>query len=231
MMDCFKSILHLLLHLLDVPCHPVPSHLGPRPAALELSELSKLPPELILHIARFLPPESTLSFSLCCRPIYITFGPQVFRNLAQNSQHFEFLTLLARDLPNHVPCYYCKKLHAIEKAQQHIFSAYRDDITWLPCWKANHNFTFYHLHKNFSFTVFQMAMKRYRQEDSLSGWLRQAPHSSGTNRSWFHDCSGTKNSHGVAGQHKVNSGDPKSYHLSSYLSYVESGVAGAGLHR
>jgi hypothetical protein len=158
-MDCFKSILHLL----GVPCHPVPSHLRPRPAALELSELSKLPPELILHIARFLPPESTLSFSLCCRPIYFTFGPQVFRNLAQNSRCFEFLTLLARDLPNHVPCYYCKKLHAIEKAQQHIFFAYRGNITWLPCWTANYNFTFSHLHKNFSFTVFQMAMKRYRQ--------------------------------------------------------------------
>lgn len=71
--------------------------------------------------------------------------------------------LLARDLPNHVPCYYCKKLHAIEKAQQHIFSAYRENITWLPCWKANLNFTFSHLYRNFSFTVFQMAMKRYRQ--------------------------------------------------------------------
>ncbi|KAH8676495.1 hypothetical protein BGZ60DRAFT_402737 [Tricladium varicosporioides] len=158
-MDCFKSILHLL----GVPCHPVPSHLKPRPAALELSEFSKLPPELTLYIARFLPLESTLSFSLCCRPIYFMFGSQAFKNLGQNSQCFEFLTLLARDLPNHVPCYYCKKLHAIKTAQQHIFFTYRHDTPWLPCWNANYSFTFFHLHKNFSFTVFQMAMKRYRQ--------------------------------------------------------------------
>lgn len=158
-MDCFKSILRLF----GVPHHPTLNHFRPRPAALELSELSKLPPEIIVHIARFLPPESILSFSLCCRPFYLEFGPQAFKNLAQSSQFFEFLTLLARDLPNHVPCYYCKKFHAIEKAQQHVFFVYRDEITWLPCWKANYNFTFYHLHKTFSFTVFQMAMKRYSQ--------------------------------------------------------------------
>lgn len=158
-MDCFKSILYLL----GVLRHPVPKPLRASLVALELSEPSKLPPELILHITRFLSPESTLAFSLCCQPIYFMFGTQRFQTVAQNSHCYEFLALLARGLTNHVPCYYCKKLHAIEKAQQHISSAYRSSATWLPCWKANYNFTFSHLHNDFSFTVFQMAMKRYRQ--------------------------------------------------------------------
>jgi hypothetical protein len=33
----------------------------------------------------------------------------------------------------------------------------------LPCWKANYDFTFFYLYKNFSSTVFQMAMTRYRR--------------------------------------------------------------------
>lgn len=166
-MEYFKSILHLL----GIPHRPTPKNLRPRPAALELSELSKLPAELISHIVHFLSRESALSFSLCCRPIYFMFGSRIFENLAQTRECFEFLTLLARDLPNHVPCFYCEKLHAIEKAQQHIISTYRRNTTWLPCWKANYNFTFSDLHQNFSFTIFQMAMKRYRQGLDYSDFL------------------------------------------------------------
>jgi hypothetical protein len=51
---------------------------------------------------------------------------------------------------------------------QHIFSAYRGR---LPCWNANYKFTYFHLYESFSFTVFQMAMKRYRQGHNYSKLL------------------------------------------------------------
>jgi hypothetical protein len=153
-MDFFKSVLSLL----GVPHGP---H-RPRPIALESSALSKLPPELIFHIVHFLPPDAASSFSLCCRPIYFTLGTQYLKALEENKQldRYKFLTLLERELDNHVACYYCKKLHAIKKAKR--YAAYATGRRrHLPL--TVEDGSSYYIHDRFSFTVFQMAMKVYRQ--------------------------------------------------------------------
>jgi hypothetical protein len=155
----FKSILSLL----GVSRRP-----RPRPIALESSALSKLPLELILHIARFLPPGSAPSFSLCCRPIYFILGTQYLKALEENEQsdRYKFLTLLERDLPNYIACFYCKKLHAINKAHRYLYSNrhYSGADSYLSCWVADFELgTGYCIHDDFSFTVFRMAMKLHRQ--------------------------------------------------------------------
>ncbi len=158
-MDFFESILSLL---------GVSSRIRPRPIALESSALSKLPLELILHIACFLPPDSASSFSLCCRPIYFTLGNQYLKALEENEQldRYNFLTLLERDLPNHISCCYCKKLHAINKAHQHLYSNryYLGTGRYLSCWTADFDlWACVYIHYDFSSTIFQMTMKRHRQ--------------------------------------------------------------------
>lgn len=158
-MDFFKSILFLL----GVSRRP-----QPRPIALESSALGKLPLELILRIARFLPPDSASSFSLCCRPIYFTLGTQYLKALEENEQldRYKFLTLLERELPGCIACYYCKKLHAINKAHRHLYSNryYSCAGDYSSCWIADSKLaTYLYIHIDFSFTVFQMAMKLHRQ--------------------------------------------------------------------
>lgn len=80
------------------------------PIALEFSVFRKLPPELLLYIGSFLLPESALSFSLCCQPIYFTIGKQYLDTLKENSirsdHRYKFLKLLERDLPDHTLCYH-----------------------------------------------------------------------------------------------------------------------------
>jgi len=148
-----------------------------RPIALESSTLSKLSPELIFCIARFLPPESATSFSLCCRTIYFTLGTQYLKALEEDQQldRYKFLELLERDLPNYISCYYCKKLHGINEAYRHTIPNryYVDWSRYLPCWNADFVFlTNSYINERFSFTVFQMTMKLYRQGLDYSKLLK-----------------------------------------------------------
>src|ERR1700726_249922 len=123
-MNFFKSILSLLCGPHPIQPKPIALESGvshpvqPRPSALETSPLGRLPFELIVCIARFLPPESVSLFSLCCWPIYSILGTQCLKSLGKDRplDLYEFLTLLERDLPNYISCYYCKKLHAVTGA-------------------------------------------------------------------------------------------------------------------
>ena len=145
---------------------------APRINALESSSLGQLPVELILHITRFLDPASAASFSLCCRPISLIIGGtqclKALQHEDRKSELYEFLTLLEPGLPDHVLCYYCKKFHAIKHAKRHIYenlSYYSSPRRQVPkCWGANLDSRALSLiSENFSWIVFQMAMKRYRQ--------------------------------------------------------------------
>lgn len=176
-----------------------------RPIALESSALDILPLELILHIARFLPPESTLSFSLCCWPIHSILQSQYIKIIkeVQHLDRYKFLTLLERDLPNHILCYSCKRLHAMKNAHEHFYSywqrySYSGGI--LPCWQADYNtiVTLY-IHSAFCFTVFQMTMKLYRQGLDYSRLLKLLSHQTQTysERGYIEHC--TASSKIVAG--------------------------------
>ena len=167
-MGFFKNILYRLGQLSPPP----------RRNAFEFSSFGKLPPELILYITHFLPPESAASFSICCRPIYFALGTQHLEDLQEHSNIYavehrdQFLTLLERDLPNNTVCYYCIKLHSIKKAHRHVHWK-RDYASQLPCWKADYDaFTSLYIHGKFSSTIFEMTMKLHRQGLDYSDLLR-----------------------------------------------------------
>jgi hypothetical protein len=146
-----------------------------RPNALEFSPFAKLPPELILSIAAFLPPITTACFSLYCTPIYLLLASKGQKTLRENWEFdysSDFLARLEQDLPNHIACESCKKFHAIKHVKSHIESKHYNSsrsisISW--CWETDRKFnTMHYIHPGFSFTVFQMAMKLYRQRADCS---------------------------------------------------------------
>ena len=77
----------------------------------------------------------------------------------------EFLKLLEPDLPDHVACYYCEKLHEIKRLKRHTNEDKRCDIRVSNTIRYNTHFTF-------SYTIFQMAMKRHRQGASTAALLK-----------------------------------------------------------
>jgi hypothetical protein len=148
----------------------------PRLNALEFSTLSNLPTEIILQISRLLPPESAACFSICCRPIYFALETQYLEDLRPMEGfpglHRErLLKLLEGDLPDHIICGFCKKLHSINRARRHLHSN-GDYFNHLKCWKVDYeSMAGLYVHGEFSSSVFEMTMKRYRQGSEYSDLL------------------------------------------------------------
>jgi len=162
----------------------------PRPIALQSSILGILSPELILNICDFLPLESAALFSLSCTPIYRLLGKHLKTFKVDKNTRFKFLRILEKDLPGHITCEHCRKLHRIANAHYHHPSkrpyilnsadsgshhpALRDkNRRWLQCWIYDGDVGLHlHLHPDFSSTIFRMAMKAYRQGQDCSDFLR-----------------------------------------------------------
>jgi hypothetical protein len=103
-------------------------------------------------------------FLLCCRYLYDTMGAKYISTLKKPLDLPTFLVLLARDLPLHIACKYCRKLHATSNAAQHIhLNRMVNDPRKMLCWDSPvDELCAEYIHDAFSFTVFQMAMKAYR---------------------------------------------------------------------
>ena len=139
-----------------------------RPFALEVSPLPKLPLELILHIASYLPPESAASLTISCHTLYSCLEMEYLQPLkkAECSVVNGFLRLLDRDLPGHLLCLHCSKFHSMSLAKTHIPSR-RSFLTCKPllaCWKVDsESDVTAAIHSEFSSTIFRMVMKAHRQ--------------------------------------------------------------------
>ena len=141
--------------------------------------MGRLPPELIIYTTRFLPPDSAASFALCCHSIYAILGSRYWESLqTQDQQRLAFLTLLERDLPKYIVCHPCKILHLSQKESDE--SGVRWDPSqpiFRPC--AREEFLggiIGYIHQQFSFSTFQMAMKRYRLGLPYSDHLSRLGH-------------------------------------------------------
>jgi hypothetical protein len=135
-----------------------------RPNALESSLLAKLPTELLQQIANDLPVASAASFSLSCRHIHLLIGTQYLENLATSSHEtLVFLKLVEHDLQNHIVCNSCRKLHRIQDARKYTENGQRIWPVVVPdCLSDDRDaMVTSFIHKNFSTTVFKMAMKHY----------------------------------------------------------------------
>ncbi|KFY07769.1 hypothetical protein V492_06836 [Pseudogymnoascus sp. VKM F-4246] len=145
-------------------------HLPARLAKPSLSPLLNLPPEILLLIASFLPLEPMGSLSLSCRHLYLSLKNEYLQPLkdADSNVMIAFLQLLERDLPLHIVCPQCNKLHFTPLAQRYQVSDpynYTDRAKWPKCraiddlgrWSDN-------MTPSFSSAIFLMAMKAHRQD-------------------------------------------------------------------
>ncbi|KAF7924714.1 uncharacterized protein EAE97_010665 [Botrytis byssoidea] len=158
-----------------------PTEIDPRTRKAE--NICDLNDDLILYLVDFLPPDSAALLSLCCKNLWERLGSRYVEALNNpyratsfpvqamykynlniqlyRSYRYNFLRLLARDLPNYVTCYPCNKLHTIglaysERLLEKSCAFHIDNA--LPL-----------LEGHVSFHVLQAAMKRYHQ--------RHIPHS------------------------------------------------------
>lgn len=140
--------------------------------------LLKLPAELILQVVGSLSPESAAALSLSCRCLYRMLKERSidgFRKWRNSPKvWYSFLLLLERDLPDHVACIFCRRLH---------FIASKDDAEEIaPDPRFINSFNpkmLYYLHEedqdysawHFTYVVFRTAMNRYRQNRAYQDYL------------------------------------------------------------
>ena len=123
--------------------------------------LLKVPHDIIHAITTFLPWASVTSLRLTCKPLY--------HSIKAKNLHFEhpnldnvrgeihdFLELLCRGLPDHIPCFYCHKAHRVSLKPRD--SNIHEEI--LSCLRADEQFGVWdRLHPDVGFTHLQYAMK------------------------------------------------------------------------
>lgn len=144
--------------------------------SLESSLLGQLPIELISYITEFMDPVSAASFSFCSQQIYSIIGPRYLKALQQEDHRlelYEFLTPLEPLFPDHVLCYYCKKLHSMTHVRRYIFPSDSRRVSYPKCKDAlGRSLTSAYISPSFSWMIFQSTMKRYRQGLDYSKLLR-----------------------------------------------------------
>ncbi|KFY90524.1 hypothetical protein V500_05155 [Pseudogymnoascus sp. VKM F-4518 (FW-2643)] len=145
-----------------------------QPSSLQYSPFKELLIELFLLIASFLPLPAAASLTLICRSARIILGSQ-YLDLLQGRVHerreffrlrrelSRFLQLLARDLPRHIACIQCVKLHSRTQKQVHKAT---------PCKKADHkSFASLYIHPEFDSITFLLAMNLHRSDLDYSDQL------------------------------------------------------------
>lgn len=148
-----------------------------RPNALEASPFRELPLELICHITSYLPLESVASLSLSCLSLYSCLKMRYLQPLkdAEYLVTNRFLRLLERDLPSHIVCPECNKLHYMPLAERHLASPLYAPPrkNWLKCRIADSRGHYVGgTAGGFSSTIFRMAMKAHRQGEDTTALLR-----------------------------------------------------------
>ncbi|TEY59188.1 hypothetical protein BOTCAL_0196g00130 [Botryotinia calthae] len=136
--------------------------------------------DVLVFIADSLPPDTAALLSISCKTLWLTLGSKYVKalktpyrviNLPVSSMYmfnadirlyrsyrYNFLLLLARDLPDHITCYPCNRLHPMESA------SFRG-LHYTRC--ALHVDNTLHLLKyDVRFPWLQRAMKRFRQSRS-----------------------------------------------------------------
>lgn len=85
----------------------------------DVVSLASLPADIIFDIAKFLSVVSAVNLAFTCSSIYRILRAKYIRLLRDDKhykEHYDLLQLLYQDLPGHVVCFYCRKLHSIDMA-------------------------------------------------------------------------------------------------------------------
>ncbi|KAL3425900.1 hypothetical protein PVAG01_02691 [Phlyctema vagabunda] len=166
-MDYIMRLLEILWHespqfLRLSPLGDTPKDTPEDALAPSQSPMTKLPAELLLEISDCLPTASAATFSLTCQAIYRTVGDRYIEKLT-TPEDVEFFELLERDLPGHITCVSCRRLHRIEVTNNYTWSKRspwtpKPDCAYQDCARR----TGLYIHEHFSSTIFKMAMKQHR---------------------------------------------------------------------
>ncbi|KAM0162719.1 hypothetical protein ACHAQE_003575 [Botrytis cinerea] len=143
----------------------------------ERKNIYDLSVDVLVFMADSLPPDTAALLSISCKILWRTLGQKYVKALKTpyrviyppvscmyrfnveirlyRNYRYNFLLLLARDLPDHITCYPCIKLHSMESL---FFRGLHDT----PC--TSHIDNVLHLmNHSVSFYSLQIAMKRFRQ--------------------------------------------------------------------
>lgn len=153
------------------------------PSQVPAPTLQALPQELIVHIASYLSPIEAAVFKLSCQTVYHELDQKIFDKLnvdlhePGNSCH-EFLQLLVFDLPDHILCFYCHKLHAIKDAAS-LDEHWKLRVGGLepgpPCSSPHRLVGGITRFPEFSSVTFQMLMKQHLQGRDCTELLEMLP--------------------------------------------------------
>jgi hypothetical protein len=126
------------------------------------SLLANIPPEMVIMIADSLPLASASSFALCCRSVYFILGTRYWEHLQLSNQKAElrgFLSILEREMPDHIPCYHCNVLHYGPR----IYDLIRRRSFTMPCFVADTSTLMRDVfHYYFGFQQLSLMMKYHR---------------------------------------------------------------------
>jgi len=152
-----------------------------RPAALSSSILNKAPVDILLYIMDYLPSESAVAFSLSCMHLKCLLGTQHFLRVTSSTKDtLALLNLLALDLPNHVVCSACKRLHNMQNLRRYNSATYSagsttyqyDSLRFPACVSQDRNNNTHAISNLFGTTAFKMAIKRYHQQPECTKLLK-----------------------------------------------------------
>jgi hypothetical protein len=144
--------------------------------------LLELPNEILSLITSYAPDDSAMSLSLTCCALYRSLGQHYLKPRKKPSDEVlrRFLSLLDRDSSTHVYCPQCIKIHSISYDDynprlQPVISSW-SSRHWpanesLPCWEELVYTVKKEISREFSTTIFRMAMKNCRQGRDTSKLL------------------------------------------------------------
>ncbi|OBT83295.1 hypothetical protein VE02_07946 [Pseudogymnoascus sp. 03VT05] len=129
-------------------------------------DLLRLPPEIIMSIAGMLPAQSSACLAICCRQLSQILGPKSWKSLrrAPHDDRFDFLSTLAKDLPQHFPCRNCLRIHHISEIKwpRGMEISYPGNA---PCTSGGLRTSYSHLYRSLyeiHYPQIQLAMKQHR---------------------------------------------------------------------
>jgi hypothetical protein len=126
-----------------------------------------LPPEMIQHIASFLPASSAAALALCNHDLSGALGEHQWNLLRSDpDERALFLQCLERDLPEHLFCDCCAKLH-LHRGPGVFIRRHQCSNT------DGIDGTTQYYHPQFRFEHVQMAMKLHRSGRDTKGYLAQ----------------------------------------------------------
>jgi hypothetical protein len=141
-----------------------------------------LPLEMIQHIASFLPGSAAAAFALCNHFLRHALGAQFWMGLRESCERKErelFLQLLDRDLPDHVFCHHCDRLHLPTPAGMSEWDDVQlyDRMLLRRCYDEGRRArTYLYYPHTFRFENVQMAMKLHRLGLDTKRYLETLTH-------------------------------------------------------